>query len=186
MLRFPHNLSDGQLGLMVVVILPLLGGLFWLYNAYRMGRLKWKPKGPANPRLVTLGVFGIIVLSVALLILSEHIGTMPAEETNQWDCSVSCAAESSADSYIITYSDVEIASKTGTLSFQNRNDFDIVVHLLTAGETERAIDIPAGGVGILKQVQSDLSYTVGCHADVAENTEIVVMAYDGERADTSS
>lgn len=71
MLRFPHNLSDGQLGLMVVVILPILGGLFWLYNAYRMGRLKWKPKGPANPRLVTLGVFGIIVLSVVLLMLFE-------------------------------------------------------------------------------------------------------------------
>ena len=186
MLRLPHNLSDGQLGLMVVVILPILGGLFWLYNAYRMGRLKWKPKGPANPRLVTLGVLGIIVLSVALLIFSEHAGTTPAEEINQWDCSVSCAAESSADSYIITYSDVEIVSNTGTLSFQNRNDFDIVVHLFAAGETERKIDIPAGGVSILHQVKSNLTYTVGCHADVAENTEIVVMAYDGERADTYS
>ena len=71
MLRFPHTLTDSQLGLMVVVILPLLGGLFWLYNAYRMGRLKWKPKGPANPRLVTLGIFGIIVLSVVLLVLFE-------------------------------------------------------------------------------------------------------------------
>lgn len=186
MLRFPHNLSDGQLGLMMVVILPILGGLFWLYNAYRLGKLRWKPKGPPSPRLVTLGIFGIIVLSVALLILSEHIGTMPAEETNQWDCSVSCAAESSADSYIITYSDAEIVSNTGTLSFQNRNDFDIVVHLLAAGETERKIDIPAGGVSILHQVKSDLTYTVGCHADVAENTEIIVMAYDGERADTYS
>lgn len=185
-MRFPHNLSDGQLGLMMVVILPLLGGLFWLYNSYRMGRLKWKPKGPPNPRLVTLGVFGIIVLSVAILILSEHAGTTPAEEINQWDCSVSCAAESSADSYIITYSDAEIVSNTGTLSFQNRNDFDIVVHLLAAGETERKIDIPAGGVSILHQVKSNLTYTVGCHADVAENTEIVVMAYDGERADTYS
>jgi len=71
MLRFPHNLSDSQLGLMVVVILPLLGGLFWLYNSYRMGKLKWKPQGPANPRLVTLGVLGIIVLSVVLLISFE-------------------------------------------------------------------------------------------------------------------
>ena len=186
MLQFPPNLSDGQLGLMVVVILPILGGLIWLYNAYRMGRLKWKPKGPANPRLVTLGVLGIIVLSVALLIFSEHAGTTPAEEINQWDCSVSCAAESSADSYVITYSDAEIISNTGALSFQNRNDFDIVVHLLAAGETERKIDIPAGGVSILHQVKSDLTYTVGCHADVAENTEIVVMAYDGERADTYS
>ena len=71
MLRFPHNLSDGQLGLMVVVILPILGGLFWLYNAYRMGKLKWKPNGPANPRLATLGVLGKIVLSVVLLISFE-------------------------------------------------------------------------------------------------------------------
>ena len=186
MLRFPHTLNDSQLGLMVVVILPLLGGLFWLYNSYRMGRLKWKPKGPANPRLVTLGVLGIIVLSVALLIFSEHAGTTPAEEINQWDCSVSCAAESSADSYVITYSDAEIISNTGALSFQNRNDFDIVVHLLAAGETERKIDIPAGGASTLYQVKNDLTYTVGCHADVDENTEIIVMAYDGERADTYS
>ena len=186
MLRFPRNLSDGQLGLMVVVILPLLGGLFWLYNAYRMGNLKWKPTGPANPRLATLGVFGIIVLSVALLILFEHAGTSSAEETNQWDCSVSCTAESSPDSYVITYSDAKIISNTGALSFQNRNDFDIVVHLLAAGETERKIDVPAGGVGVFKQIDSELTYTVGCHADVDENTEIVVMAYDGERADIYS
>ena len=52
MLRVPHNLSDGQLGLMLVVVLPILGGLGWLYNAYRMGKLKWKPNGPANPRLL--------------------------------------------------------------------------------------------------------------------------------------
>ena len=71
MMQFPHNLSDGQLGLMVVVILPLLGGLLWLYNAYRLGRLKQKPTGPVNPRLITLGILGIIALSVALLVLFE-------------------------------------------------------------------------------------------------------------------
>ena len=71
MLRFPHNLSDGQLGLMVVVILPVLCGLFWLYNAYRMGRLKWKPKGLANPRLVTLIILAVIIVSVVLLTLAK-------------------------------------------------------------------------------------------------------------------
>lgn len=67
MLRFPHNLSDGQLGLMLVVILPVMGGLLWLYNAYRMGKLKWKPKGTANPRLITLLILAGIILAAALL-----------------------------------------------------------------------------------------------------------------------
>ena len=40
MLRFPHNLSDSQLGLMVVVILPILGGLFWLVWADLSGNPK--------------------------------------------------------------------------------------------------------------------------------------------------
>ncbi|MBQ4600522.1 MAG: hypothetical protein IJB17_02705 [Oscillospiraceae bacterium] len=69
MLRFPHHLSDNQIGLMLVVVLPILGILIWLYNAYRMGKLKWKPKGPASPRLVTVGVFLFILLATALLIV---------------------------------------------------------------------------------------------------------------------
>ena len=69
MLRFPHHLSDNQLGLMLVVVLPLLGGFFWLYNAYRMGKLKWKPTRPADPRLVTFIIFiGVILVTVLLAI----------------------------------------------------------------------------------------------------------------------
>lgn len=65
----PHtyNLSDHQLGLLLVVLLPVLGGLLWLYNACRMGKLKRKPTAPANPRLVTVVIFLIIVLAVVLL-----------------------------------------------------------------------------------------------------------------------
>ena len=69
MLRFPHHLSDNQLGLMLVVVLPLLRGSFWLYNAYRMGKLKWKPTRPADPRLVTFIIFiGVILVTVLLAI----------------------------------------------------------------------------------------------------------------------
>ena len=69
MLRFPHHLSDNQLGLMLVVVLPLMGGSFWLYNAYRMGKLKWKPTRPADPRLVTFIIFiGVILVTVLLAI----------------------------------------------------------------------------------------------------------------------
>lgn len=67
MLRFPHNLSDGQFGLILVVILPVMGGLLWFYNAYRMGKLKWKPKGTANLRLITLLILAGIILAAALL-----------------------------------------------------------------------------------------------------------------------
>ena len=71
MLRVPHNLSDGQLGLMLVVVLPILGSLGWLYNAYRMGRLKWKPKGPANPSLACVVIFILILVCGVLLALVD-------------------------------------------------------------------------------------------------------------------
>lgn len=71
MLRFPHNLSDGQLALMLAVVLPVIGGLICLYNAYRMGKLQWKPKGPGNPRLVSLVILAGIILAVALLAVVE-------------------------------------------------------------------------------------------------------------------
>jgi len=67
MLRFPHNLSDSQIDLMLLIVLPVMGGAIWLYNAYRMGKLKWKPKGAASPLLVSLAVLAGIVLGAALL-----------------------------------------------------------------------------------------------------------------------
>ena len=76
----------------------------------------------------------------------------------QWDCSVTCAEESTPDSYVITYSDAKILSKTGVLTVQNRNDFDIIVFLNVTDE----------------------EYTVGIHADVDENTDIKVFVYDGK------
>lgn len=67
MLRLSHGLSGSRLGLMLLVILPVMGGLIYLYNAYRMGRLKWKPKGAANPFLVSVAVLAGIILAVAAL-----------------------------------------------------------------------------------------------------------------------
>jgi len=67
----PHNLSDADLGLLVFVLLPLLGGGCWLYNAWRMGRLPWKPKGPPNARLVSLVIVLGIVLAVILSALVD-------------------------------------------------------------------------------------------------------------------
>lgn len=67
-MRFPHNISDSSLGLLVVLLL-IAGGLIWLYNAWRLGRLPWKPKGPPNPRLVCLAILAGILLSAVLMFL---------------------------------------------------------------------------------------------------------------------
>ena len=84
------------------------------------------------------------------------------------------------DSYVITYSDAKILSKTGVLTVQNRNDFDIIVYLLCEGKQELVSGrIPAGGCYSFLNV-TDKEHTVGIHADVGENTDIKVFVYDGK------
>lgn len=123
-----------------------------------------------------------IITTICLISLCACSQSTNIEDVDRWDCSVICAEES-VDTYVITYSDEEIISKKGVLSFKNMNDFDVVVHLLADGEEERTAEISAGGAFILYQVKKGLVYTVGCHADVEENTEIKLMVYDGEGTD---
>ena len=68
--NFPHTLSDARLGLLVV-LLAVAGGAIWLYNAYRLGRLPWKPKGPANAKLVC----AVILLGILLVPVLAHLLT---------------------------------------------------------------------------------------------------------------
>ena len=69
-MRYPHSLSDSGLGLLVV-LLAVAGGLIWLYNAWRLGRLPWKPKGPPNAKLVCLVIALGFVLVMALAFLVD-------------------------------------------------------------------------------------------------------------------
>ena len=126
----------------------------------------------------------IIMLCVFALAMCACSKFTDVEDIEKWDCTVMCAEKSDADSYVITYSDEEIISSSGVLSFQNRNEFDIVVHLLTNGKEEQTLEIRAGGIAILYQVEKETVYTVGCYADVEEGTEIKLMVYDGEDAET--
>ena len=91
---------------------------------------------------------------------------------NRWDLSTACAKEPTNDTYIITYCDEKITCSTGLLSFDNTNDFDITVHLLSAGNGEIKIDVPAGTTSALSLAPSESEYTVGIHADVAAETPI--------------
>ncbi len=104
----------------------------------------------------------------------------PEPASDKWDCTVTCAETSNNDSYVITYSNEEIVADTGIITIQNRNSFDIVAHLLTEGEEERVAEVKSGGVTVLHQINKELIYTAGFHADVDEGTEINIMVYDGE------
>ncbi|MFR0960556.1 MAG: hypothetical protein ACLSGB_00150 [Dorea sp.] len=94
------------------------------------------------------------------------------------------SGKSTPDSYVITYSDAKFLSNTGVLTVQNRNDFDITVHLFREGKQELVSDsIPAGGLLFFQNV-TDKEYTVGIHAEVDENTDIKAFVYDGKDTGT--
>jgi len=68
--NIPHTLTDARLGLLVILLI-VAGGAMWLYNAYRLGRLPWKPKGPANAKLVCAVILlGIILVPVLAVLLT--------------------------------------------------------------------------------------------------------------------
>ena len=126
-----------------------------------------------------------LILFLSIFCLLFLFGCSAASKEGQvWDCTVECVEESGEDAYVISYSDQEVVvPRSGTLTFQNRNEFDIVVHLLTGGEEEEVLDVPAGGVFVRYQLEQGTVYTVGCHADVEIGTEIALMVYEGERAE---
>lgn len=99
---------------------------------------------------------------------------------DKWDCTVHCAEESGENSYIITYRDEPLLADTGCITFQNRNAFAITVHLSGKGKEVFVSEIAPGGNVAFLQVDPEVSYTVGIHADVEEGTELNVMAYNGD------
>lgn len=121
-----------------------------------------------------------ILIMILVLSLTSCSDSKQSNEIKSWDCTVTCTEKSKDDAYIITYSDEKIVSNSGMLTLQNRNDFAIVVHLLSAGNKEITLDIEAGGVCVFHQAEIETVYTVGIHADVDIGTEINLVVYDGE------
>ena len=90
---------------------------------------------------IVLVIISIVAIST-MIMFSTYKSSEACRKANaaiQWDCSVTCAEESTPDSYVITYSDAKILSKTGVLTVQNRNDFDIIVHLRCEGDVGRIL-----------------------------------------------
>ena len=131
---------------------------------------------------IVLGIISIVAIST-MIIFSTYKSSeayRKAKAKTKWECSVVCAEKSTPDSYVITYSDAKILSNTGVLTVQNRNDFDITVHLLCEGKQELVSDsIPAGGCYSFQNV-TDKEYMAGIHADVDKNTDMKVFIYDGK------
>lgn len=127
----------------------------------------------------------LLILLMIPIIFSLVVCSKQNEELSKWDCSVACAEESTENNYVVTYSDEKIVSKSGLLTIQNRNDFDIAVslHQTSGKEEEKTVEIKANGVTILHNIEINKEYTLGCHADVKENTEIKIMVYDGENSE---
>lgn len=127
-----------------------------------------------------------VCVAVICVLFLALFGCSPQEQPikeDRWDCSVTWAAESTDDSYVITYSGKTVVSDTGILTLQNRNDFEITVHLSCDGQEEQIFDIQPGGVSVFHRAVKQAVYTVGIHADVEEGTEIQLMVYDGEKAE---
>ena len=106
----------------------------------------------------------------------EFITFNSKQDTSQqdkWDCSVTCAETSETNNYVVTYSDKKVSSQTGILTFQNSNNFNIIVHLQIPDEEERTAEIPAGGVSSLYQISQNKACTVGVYADSSQEKEQV-------------
>lgn len=126
--------------------------------------------------LIVVAIIGGIVFSAYMSSESYR----KAKAAIQWDCSVVSAGKSTSDEYVITYSNVKVLSKSGVLTIQNRNNFDIVVHLLCEGNQEIVSDSITAGACFSFMQLTNKDYTVGIHADVDENTNIIVFVYDGK------
>lgn len=139
--------------------------------------------------IVFLSIFVCIVVAVCLLtnpVSNDNTVTETANPytvyhmVDRWDCSVLCTEESTPEHYVVNYSDKRVLSHTGILSFQNRNAFDIVIHILPENGAEIVSEpIPAGGCFSQRQM-ADKTCVIGVHADVDKNAEIKLMVYDGD------
>lgn len=123
----------------------------------------------------------LVLISVLIMLLSACSGDDFKNTVTEWDCTVLCAEASTDNTYIITYSEQKISAKNGRVTIQNPNDFVVVVHLSGGEAAERTCKIAPGETALLSELENDVDYTVGVHAEVTSGTKIELMAYAGKR-----
>ena len=67
----------------------------------------------------------VFILTFMCLTLSACSNFKHVEEVSKWALSITCAEDSTEEAYVITYDDTVLISNTGTLAFQNQNDFSL-------------------------------------------------------------
>ena len=65
----------------------------------------------------------VAIIGIALYAFMSSEFYRKEKAPTAWDCSVTCAEESTPNNYVINYTDSKVISKTGVLTIQNRNDF---------------------------------------------------------------
>lgn len=121
-------------------------------------------------------VAGCIVMALCFLTDPKQEEVLP-----QWDCTAVSAGAS-----LTVFSEEEITSSTGVLTFQNRNLFPVEIELRREEETKLIREIQPGGVLSFMQAEKDCIYAVGMSADVVNGEEIHIMVYDGNQAEAYS
>ena len=117
---------------------------------------------------------------VIILLILGILSLIGCNKKEKWKYSIVCGQESSDISYVISYSSEKVISNTGFLTIENKNDFDVKVHLITDGQ-EHVRKIEDGGTEVFYPLIKNTEYRVGCHADVPAGREIKLIVYDGEK-----
>ena len=121
------------------------------------------------------GMKKILIMIIFTLILNACYNTEP----KKWVYSLNYIGEKKENLEIITYPNQKIISKTGILSFHNKNNFNVVVYLFSKNKKEK-IEIPPRGIAVFSKVKKDIYYTLGCYAAVKEGEIIKLIVYEGE------
>ena len=123
MFPHPHNLSDGQLGLLIVIILPVVSGLGMLYRLYRVGKLRGKPTRPVNP----LKAYIVILLGILLMsMLLALVGCSKNEKLSYDEVAFERMEEMLAESCEGVSAAAEGTPQTITIELQNDLEHEII------------------------------------------------------------
>lgn len=123
----------------------------------------------------------ICVFVICALILCGCSHDIEEIQKDVWEFTIPCAQESDADNYVVTYGEEKIVSDAGKFLFENRNGFDIAIHISADGCAEQIVEIAANGTAVLDDVEKGIGYTVGCHAMVEEDTDMKIVVRDIEK-----
>lgn len=123
--------------------------------------------------------FYLIISFICIGGLCACSQTEESKIVNSWDCTVARAEMVDDNADVITYSNEKIVATTGVLTFENENDFAILVHYHSEGIVKKVLWLEANSKIVAYGMIKDTEYTIGVSADVTEGTEIKLIVHDG-------